>query len=245
MLPSNDSVRDTYIGSEGILRLPSSELHAPLLIDSSTVDPLLSRELAAAAAEARLAESARAPQMVDAPVSGGVAAASAGTLTFMVGGSANAVGAARPYLERMGKKVVHCGDAGAGQATKLCNNLALGVSMAGVAEALALGQRLGLDLRVLSDVFNGATARCWSSDTYNPVPGVMENVPAARGYKNGFGAALMLKDLGLAAQAGAACNAPLPMSDAARELYARLAKHDPTMDFSGVFQEIFGGKPQV
>lgn len=249
MLPSNAAVREAYLGSDGILRLPSSDLHAPLMIDSSTIDPLLSREVAAAAAEATLAEASGSgrgvPEMLDAPVSGGVPAAAAGTLTFMVGGEAATLERARPYLERMGKRIVHCGGAGAGQAAKLCNNLALGVSMAGVAEALALGQRLGLDLRTLTDVFNGATARCWSSDTYNPVPGVMEGVPASRDYRNGFGTALMHKDLTLASEAAGACGAEIPMSTVARDLYAQLAERaDPAVDFSGVYKYIYGGEPQ-
>ena len=131
--------------------------------------------------------------MVDGPVSGGVTGAAAGTLTFMVGGSTEDLEAATPVFKAMGKNIVHCGNAGAGGVTKLCNNLALAISMIGTSEALALGQSLGMDPAKLSEVMNSSTARCWSSDSYNPCPGIMPNVPSSKGYAGGFGSALMLK----------------------------------------------------
>lgn len=176
MLPSIAAVRETYLGADGILSVPAGTLRPWLLVDSSTIDPHTSAEVAAASREARLhPESAQdagreRPAMLDAPVSGGVPGAAAGTLTFMVGGEEAALRAARPLFEAMGRAALHCGAAGAGQAAKLCNNLVLGISMAGVAEGLALGQRLGLDPARLTEIFNGSSARCWSSDTYNPVP---------------------------------------------------------------------------
>ncbi|KAL6781353.1 HID1 [Auxenochlorella protothecoides x Auxenochlorella symbiontica] len=252
MLPSSAAVRETYLGPTGIFSLPPRTLRPSLLIDSSTIDPLTSRDLAAAAARTTLHPDAvegaagapsTAPAMLDAPVSGGVGGAAAGTLTFMVGGPAEAVARAQGLLGTMGRATVHCGEAGAGQAAKLCNNLVLGVSMAGVAEGLALGQRLGLDARNLTKIFNGSSARCWSADTYNPVPGVMEGVPASREYTGGFAAALMSKDLGLAQEAAAQCSAALPMTAAAAELYRQLATEaGPAIDFSGVYQHVYGGQ---
>lgn len=176
MLPSIDAVRETYLGRYGVLSVPAGTLRPWLLVDSSTIDPHTSAEVAAAAAETQLHPeseqvSGRATAvMLDAPVSGGVPGAAAGTLTFMVGGETFGLEAARPLFDAMGQAAVHCGGSGAGQAAKLCNNLVLGISMAGVAEGLALGQRLGLDPSRLTEVFNGSSARCWSSDTYNPVP---------------------------------------------------------------------------
>ncbi|KAL6782139.1 HID1 [Auxenochlorella protothecoides x Auxenochlorella symbiontica] len=252
MLPSSAAVRETYLGPTGIFSLPPRTLRPSLLIDSSTIDPLTSRDLAAAAARTTLhpdvvegaaGAPSTAPAMLDAPVSGGVGGAAAGTLTFMVGGPAEAVARAQGLLGTMGRATVHCGEAGAGQAAKLCNNLVLGVSMAGVAEGLALGQRLGLDARNLTKIFNGSSARCWSADTYNPVPGVMEGVPASREYTGGFAAALMSKDLGLAQEAAAQCSAALPMTAAAAELYRQLATEaGPAIDFSGVYQHVYGGQ---
>merc|ERR1712216_7218 len=150
--------------------------------------------------------------MIDAPVSGGVGGAAAGTLSFMVGANTKAdLEDAKGVLDIMGSNIFHCGDNGAGEATKLCNNLLLGISMVGVCEAYALGEKLGLDAKVLASVINTSTGRCWSTDTYNPFPGVMEGVPASRDYEGGFGSALMLKDLGLAIDAAKSGNQPLPL----------------------------------
>ena len=195
-------------GGSGIF---ANALPGALLIDCSTIDPLTSKRLAseAAALPARLT-------FIDAPVSGGVTGAAAATLTFMLGAdSPEAVERASAVLQRMGKKIVLCGPPGSGGITKLCNNLSLAVSMVGVAEAMNLGVALGMDPAKLSAVMNASTARCWASDSYNPVPGVMEGVPASRNYAGGFGAALMRKDLGLAIDAAAAAGALPPAAAAA------------------------------
>jgi 3-hydroxyisobutyrate dehydrogenase len=180
--------------------------------------------------------------MIDAPVSGGVPGAQAATLTFMVGGHPQAVEAATPILNAMGKRIIHCGDHGAGQAAKLANNLVLAISMAAVSEGLALGMKLGLDPKLLTDIFNSSSARCWSSDVYNPCPGVMEGVPSSRGYQGGFATKLMVKDLGLAERAGEAVDAYLPMCRAARGLYKKTVdeKEDgANLDFSAIFQSAY------
>ncbi len=174
MLPSSPHVQAAYEGAIFAAAPPRT-----LCIDSSTINPGVSRALAAAA-------SARGLAFVDAPVSGGVGGAEAGTLTFMCGGEAAHFAAAQPLLARMGKNIVHVGDAGAGCAAKLCNNLVLGASMLAVAEAMALGARLGVQPGVLAGIINTSTGRCWASDTYNPVPGVCAGAPAGRDYAGGF-----------------------------------------------------------
>jgi 3-hydroxyisobutyrate dehydrogenase len=230
MLPSSPHVKAVYESAV----LPSAR-RGTLLIDASTIDPGVTRELAAAAA-------ARGLRMVDAPVSGGVGGAAAGTLTFMVGGTPEAFEAARRLLAAMGKNIVRCGDVGAGEAAKICNNLVLGVSMNAVSEAMNLGTKLGLEPSVLAGILNTSSGRCWSSDTYNPCPGVMPNVPAARDYEGGFGAALMQKDLGLALEAARAVNAPLPTGSAAHAVYALMTSAGwGKKDFSGVFKFLAGG----
>jgi 3-hydroxyisobutyrate dehydrogenase len=171
--------------------------------------------------------------MLDAPVSGGVNGAQAGTLTFMVGGDGKDVERARPILSMMGKNIVHCGPSGNGQVAKICNNLVLGVSMIGVAEAMNLGIRLGMDPKKLSDVINSSSGRCWSSDSYNPTPGVLENSPASRDYEGGFASALMAKDLGLARTAARSVKAFLPMANAAEEIYSAQEKNK---DFGVVYK---------
>ena len=206
MLPNNDIVRGVYTGADGILS-DRAKVEGTLMIDCSTIAPGVAQEVAKAAY-------ATGCDFVDAPVSGGVVGAEAASLTFMVGANgADIVDRARGVLELMGKKCVHCGTVGSGQAAKLSNNLVLAVSMLGVAEGMLLGQRLGVDAAVLADVFNTSTARCWSSDTYNPVPGVIDGVPASRAYAGGFATNLMLKDLGLALSA--AVDAGVPTSGAA------------------------------
>ena len=158
--------------------------------------------------------------MIDAPVSGGVAGATAGTLTFIVGGEAAALERARPLLQAMGKNIFHMGDAGAGQVAKLCNNMALGVIMAVTGEAIALGVAHGLDPKALSQMMAVSTSRSWATEVCNPWPGVLENAPASRGYSGGFGNDLMLKDLGLAAEAAMGIGASIPLGEMARNLYA-------------------------
>merc|ERR1719343_1854394 len=179
--------------------------------------------------------------LVDAPVSGGTIGAEQATLTFMVGGAPSDFNAAEPLLNLMGRKVVHCGDVGMGQAAKICNNLVLGISMAAVCEGHALAERLGLDQKTLADILNTSSGRCWSSDTYNPCPGVMEGVPSARGYTGGFACDLMIKDLGLAAAAAHSSKDKLglPMAGLALQLYSLLsAQGNGHKDFSGLYEFI-------
>jgi 3-hydroxyisobutyrate dehydrogenase len=179
MLPSSPHARAVYTGENGVLSTIKS---GALLVDASTIDPTVSRELALAAAQ-------KGAAFIDAPVSGGVGGATNGTLTFMVGGAREAFDKAKPILECMGKNVVYCGGPGNGQVVKICNNLVLGISMIGVSEAMNLGIKLGMDPKTLAGIFNTSSARCWSSDTYNPVPGVIDGVPSSRNYDGGFGSA--------------------------------------------------------
>ncbi|CAK0853658.1 unnamed protein product [Prorocentrum cordatum] len=184
MLPSNPHVLAVYLGERGLL---AGAAPGALLVDCSTCEPSVSKEVAAAAAEKGLT-------YMDAPVSGGTPGAEAATLTFMVGGPEEQFREAELLLSHMGRKVVHCGGVGMGQAAKLCNNLVLGISMAAVCEGHALADRLGLDQKKLADILNTSSGRCWSSDTYNPCPGVMEGVPSSRGYTGGFACDLMIKE---------------------------------------------------
>jgi len=209
MLPSSPHVKTVYLGEEGVLAGAGGGVP---LIDSSTIDPHTAREVAATAA-------AHGNPMADAPVSGGTGGAESGTLTFMVGADQALFDRIRPILAHMGKNIVHCGAAGTGQVAKICNNMLLGISMIGVAEAMNLGAALGIDPKVLAGIINTSSGRCWSSDTYNPYPGVMDNVPAARSYTGGFGTDLMLKDLGLATDAARQAKQPVAMGAAAQQLY--------------------------
>jgi 3-hydroxyisobutyrate dehydrogenase len=225
-------VRDVYTGKSGVLE---SLRKGALCLDSSTIDPAVSRQVAAAV-------SAKGSDFCDAPVSGGVGGAEAGTLTFMVGAdSAGVFQRALPVLQGMGKNVVHCGGVGTGEVVKLCNNMVLAISMIGVSEAMNLGSRLGMDRKLLAGILNTSTARCWSSDTYNPAPGVMPNVPASRGYTGGFGSALMLKDLGLVLDAAKGAGAPVPMGANAHALYQLMvAQGMGGSDFSAAFKFLGG-----
>jgi 3-hydroxyisobutyrate dehydrogenase len=197
-----------------------------LLIDCSTVDIEASRNMHEACERANILS-------VDAPVSGGVGGAVAGTLTFMVGGSEEAYLIAEPLLDVMGGKRVHCGEGGAGQAAKICNNMILGVSMLGVCEAFALGSRLSLDPQKLFDVVSTSSGSCWSVTTYCPEPGVGPTSPADNGYKPGFAAELMLKDLLLAQDAARLVDADTPMGQQASEFYRKFVERDGKgLDFS-------------
>ena len=235
MLPSSPHVRQVVCGEGGLLEGAAEREGGPplLLIDSSTIDPNVSREVAA-----EVAARCDGARMVDAPVSGGVGGAEAGTLTFMVGADDDATFAeAEGVLGHMGSNIVHCGGVGTGEVAKLCNNLVLGISMIGVSEAMNLGKKLGIDPDTLAGIMNSSTARCWSSDTYNPCPGVMDGVPASRGYTGGFGAALMLKDLGLAGDAAAAVGAPVPLGAAAAQFYRLMDAHgEGGKDFSAAYE---------
>jgi 3-hydroxyisobutyrate dehydrogenase len=201
-----------------------------LLIDCSTIDVATARAVAEAAAAKGLAA-------VDAPVSGGIAAAAGGTLTFMVGGSAEAFARAEPILALMGKAVIHAGASGAGQAAKICNNMLLGASMIATCETFLLAQKLGLDPQTFYDIASKASGQCWSMTSYCPLPGVGPESPADRDYQGGFAAALMLKDLKLAVQAAAGANASVPMGAEAMALYQAFANGGGAgLDFSGIIK---------
>jgi len=222
MLPAGDHVRAVW--SE----ILASAKRGALFIDCSTIDVTSARAAHALAAERGIAA-------LDAPVSGGVAGAKAATLTFMVGGAAEAFARGKPILERMGKRVVHCGDAGNGQAAKICNNMILGASMIAVSEAFVLGERLGLSHQALFDVASASSGQCWSLTSYCPVPGPVPASPANNGYKPGFAAALMLKDLKLAREAAQAVHANTALGTHAAEIYDRYAAAGHSAnDFSGI-----------
>ena len=225
MLPASRHVEQLYLGDDGVLaKLPPGAL----VIDSSTIAPASAKKVAEAAA-------ARGLAMIDAPVSGGTAGAAAGTLTFIVGGDAEALERARPVLRAMGKNIFHVGANGAGQVAKLCNNMALGAIMAVTGEAIALGVAHGLDPKVLSQMMAVSTSRSWATEVCNPWPGVHENAPASRGYAGGFGNDLMLKDLGLAAEAAMGVGAAIPLGELARNLYAINSQSgNGGLDFSSV-----------
>ncbi len=207
----------------------------PLLIDSSTIDVETARKVAARAAEAGL-------EMLDAPVSGGVGGATAGSLTFMVGGPEAAFARGEPLLRVMGKTIVHTGPAGAGQAAKICNNMILGISMLAVSEAFVLADRLGLDRQKLFDVSSTSSGQCWSLTSYCPAPGPVPNSPANRGWQPGFAAALMSKDLTLAQAAAEASGAPTPLGAHAARLYAQMLEDGAgDRDFSYAYPWL-GGK---
>ena len=225
MLPAGKHVRQVYEGSV-IGHAPTTAI----LMDCSTIDVDTAREVIASAQAGGYA-------MTDAPVSGGIAAAEAGTLTFMVGGTDQAFERAQPYLEIMGKAVIHAGGPGAGQAAKICNNMLLGASMVATCETFVLAQKLGLDPQTFFDISSQASGQCWSMTSYCPVPGVGPQTPADRDYEGGFAAALMLKDLRLAMEAAASVNSYVPMGSHAEELYARFAERGgATKDFSAIIK---------
>uniref|UniRef100_A0A1I7ZIL9 3-hydroxyisobutyrate dehydrogenase n=1 Tax=Steinernema glaseri TaxID=37863 RepID=A0A1I7ZIL9_9BILA len=233
MLPSSPHVRAVYgttpVGSDtGLL---AKMQPGTLCMDSSTIDQSASIEVAAAVAK-------KQSSYVDAPVSGGVVGAQNATLTFMVGGDDASFKAASKYLDMMGKNTVHCGKVGSGQAAKICNNMLLGIEMIGVAETMNLGMRMGLDPKLLASIINTSSGRCWSSDTYNPVPGVIEGIPPSKGYAGGFGSALMAKDLGLAQNASTDVRAPTPLGSLAHQIYRLLATNPQykNLDFGVVYQ---------
>uniref|UniRef100_A0A5B7BF25 3-hydroxyisobutyrate dehydrogenase n=1 Tax=Davidia involucrata TaxID=16924 RepID=A0A5B7BF25_DAVIN len=248
MLPSSTHVLDVYTEPNGLLH-GGSLLRPWLFIDSSTIDPQTSRKLSVAVSSCALKENKdywENPVMLDAPVSGGVLAAEAGTLTFMVGGSEEAYLAAKPLFLSMGKNTIYCGGAGNGSVAKICNNLAMAVSMLGVSEAFALGQSLGISTSTLTKIFNSSSARCWSSDTYNPVPGVMDGVPSSRNYEGGFASKLMAKDLNLAAASAKEVGLKCPLTSQAEDIFMELCKEGHgTKDFSCVFRHYYYGKDEL
>lgn len=227
MLPAAAHVRSVYLGENGVL---AGVRAGTPVVDCSTIDPQTARDVSAAAKK-------QGVDMGDAPVSGGTGGAAAGTLTFMVGGSDALFATLQPVLAQMGRNIVHCGEVGTGQIAKICNNLLLGISMVGVSEAMALGNALGIDTKVLAGIINSSTGRCWSSDTYNPWPGIIETAPAARGYTGGFGAELMLKDLGLATEAAKQAHQPVILGAVAQQLYQAMSlRGDGGKDFSAIVE---------
>ena len=231
MLPEGRHVREVYLGAAGVIA------HAEpgaLLIDCSTIDVETARAVNQAAAE-------RGFEVLDAPVSGGVAGAEKATLTFMVGGSEAGVARARPVLGQMGKVVVHAGPSGNGQAAKICNNMMLGISMIGVCEAFVLAERLGLAADKLFEVSSQSSGQCWSLTNYCPVPGLVPSSPANRDYRPGFTAAMMAKDLRLAQAAAQAVDAPTPLGAEARQLYALFTNGGHGgLDFSAIIKMLAG-----
>jgi 3-hydroxyisobutyrate dehydrogenase len=227
MLPNGDLVKRCYAEI-----LPAADDGA-LFIDSSTISVDDAREVHA------LAGSSGAAQL-DAPVSGGVKGAVAGTLAFMVGGEAAAVERARPVLEPMAGKIIHCGDAGAGQAAKVCNNMVLAVQQIAIGEAFVLAEKLGLSAQSLFDVITGATGNCWSVHTNCPVPGPVPTSPANNDFKPGFATALMNKDLGLAMDAVESTSAIAPLGTLAADIYAKFATTHGDKDFSAIIERLRG-----
>ncbi len=229
MLPAGKHVASVYEGDVYPNAAPGT-----LLLDCSTIDVATARSNIEAATAAGLVA-------VDAPVSGGIAAANAGTLTFMVGGTDDGFARAQPILAQMGKAVIHAGDAGAGQAAKICNNMLLGASMVATCETLALAQKLGLDPQKFFDIASVSSGQCWSLTSYAPLPGVGPATPADNDYKGGFAAALMLKDLRLAMAAAASVDADVPMGAKARELYEAFVEADKDgRDFSAIIRTLQG-----
>ena len=231
MLPAGKHVREVYTGEGGFIARakPNS-----LFIDSSTVDVDSARAVAEAAKKA-------GHVMVDAPVSGGVGGAEAGTLTFMVGGDDDAFQRAEPILGAMGKAIIHAGGPGNGQAAKICNNMILGISMIAVSEAFALAEKLGLESQKLFDIASKSSGQCWSLTTYCPVPGPVPTSPANRDYAPGFAAAMMLKDLKLAVEAGQSTGSPLPLGGEAAQIYTLFCNAGfGGKDFSGIVNMLRG-----
>jgi 3-hydroxyisobutyrate dehydrogenase len=227
MLPAGPQVRQVYLGSDGVI---ARARRGALLIDCSTIDVETARAAAAAAVDSGF-------EMLDAPVSGGVIGAEAGTLTFMVGGEASAFARGESILQAMGKTIVHAGPAGNGQTAKICNNMILGASMIAVCEGFALAEKLGLPAQTLFDIASKSTSQCWAMTSYCPVPGPVPAAPSNRGYAPGFTAAMMLKDLRLAQQAAGATAAVTPLGAAAANLYQMLVDGgDGQLDFSGIMR---------
>ncbi|QIG54711.1 3-hydroxyisobutyrate dehydrogenase [Altererythrobacter sp. BO-6] len=226
MLPNGAIVKSVYT-NDVIGHTP----HAATLIDCSTIDVATAREVADAA-------HAEGYKMVDAPVSGGIAAANAGTLTFMVGGEIHAFEAAEPILQAMGKAVIHAGGIGNGQAAKICNNMLLAIHMIGTCEAFQMAQKLGLNAQTFYDISSVSSGQNWSMTSYCPVPGVGPTTPADNGYQGGFATALMLKDLKLAMEAAQASGASTPLGRHAEELYDAFAKENGALDFSAIIKTL-------
>ncbi|KAI5835633.1 hypothetical protein K523DRAFT_318954 [Schizophyllum commune Tattone D] len=269
MLPASPQVLDVY--HTGILpalrTLPREAAASTFCIDSTTLDVAVARQISSEVHNLLSSSNSSptsaptststptttptptpsGPLMVDAPVSGGVTGAKAGTLSFLVGGEADAFARAKPILELMGKRVIHCGPAGAGLAAKICNNLVLGVQQIVTAEAMLLGQKLGLDPAVLAAVIGSSTGSCWSVNVNNPVPGALPDKapPCERKYEGGFATALMLKDMGLATTVAQQTSTPTPLGEAASAIYAKVVAEKPELagkDFSAVYEWLREGE---
>ena len=231
MLPSSPHVRAVYMNAMGVLE---SVAAGTPLIDCSTIDPITSREVAFEA-------KAKGCPMLDAPVSGGVTGAQGATLTFMVGGPADAFARAKPLFDAMGKTIVHAGSAGSGQAAKICNNMMLAISMIGVSEGFLLADKLGLDRQKLFDIASKSSGQSWAMTSYCPVPGLVPTSPANRDYQAGFTAAMMLKDLRLAQEAARAAGATTPLGAEAAALFGLFVAHGhAALDFSGIIRFLRG-----
>ena len=226
MLPNGGIVKSVYEGSV-IGKAPEGAV----LLDCSTIDVATAKEVIA------LAEAA-GYDMVDAPVSGGIAAANGGTLTFMVGGTVKAFARAEEVLNAMGKAVIHAGDAGAGQTAKICNNMLLAISMIGTAEAMKMAEKLGLDPQKFYEISSQSSGYCWSLNAYTPLPGVGVESPADKDYQGGFATGLMLKDLKLAMDAAQTADASTPLGRHAKELYEQFAKDNAGLDFSAIIKSL-------
>jgi 3-hydroxyisobutyrate dehydrogenase len=231
MLPAGAHVRAVYMGDNGVLAHAKA---GAMLMDCSTIDVSTSREVITQASEAGF-------DMVDAPVSGGVGGAAAGTLTFMCGGEGRAFARAKPLLDVMGKNIFHAGAAGNGQAAKICNNMLLGIHMIGTSEAFNLAEKLGLDAQTFYDISSTASGQNWSMTSYCPAPGPVASAPSNNDYKAGFAAAMMLKDLRLAQSAAQEAGADTPLGALSESIYAQMdeAGHGG-MDFSAVIKRIAG-----
>ncbi len=230
MLPASRHVETLYLTPDADGKTLLDRIsRQTVVIDCSTISPQSARKVAEAARE-------RGIDMLDAPVSGGTAGAEKGTLTFIVGGEERVLERARPILEKMGANIFHAGAQGAGQVAKICNNMLLAIHMTGTAEALALGVANGLDPSVLSEIMQRSSGGNWSLNVYNPYPGVMEGVPASRGYSGGFLVDLMIKDLGLAMDAADGTDMAIPMGALARNLYRLLKRQHAAggLDFSSI-----------
>lgn len=226
MLPNGGIVKSVYEGSV-IGKAPAGAV----LLDCSTIDVATAKEVIA------LAEAA-GYDMVDAPVSGGIAAANGGTLTFMVGGTVKAFARAEEVLNAMGKAVIHAGDAGAGQTAKICNNMLLAISMIGTAEAMKMAEKLGLDPQKFYEISSQSSGYCWSLNAYTPLPGVGVESPADKDYQGGFATGLMLKDLKLAMEAAQTADASTPLGRHAKELYEQFAEDNAGLDFSAIIKSL-------
>ena len=232
MLPAGQHVRAVYTGANGIIGLARK---GALLIDCSTIDVATARMVHEAAGEAGL-------EMLDAPVSGGVAGADAGTLTFMVGGADEAFERGKPLLELMGRTIVHAGGAGNGQVAKVCNNMILGITMIGISEAFTLADQLGLEQKMLYEISSKASGSCWAMLNHLPVPGIVETAAANRDFKPGFAAAMMHKDLKLSQEAAAQAGVATPLGAEAAALYTMFVNAgNGSLDYSAIIRLIRGG----